>query len=311
MNVLLKVSIMAALAVQGYGFQRFGVTTRVVACDREPCLAALEMFGAGLAEKLGSIVELVSGQSTITESNIDDTLKEVRTILIDADVNLQVTNQLIAKVKEQAVGMKVEGGQKPGELFVSLLAAELVKIMGGAQVSLTRRSDGRPSVILMAGLQGAGKTTAAVKLANWATKEDKDGNVFASKVLIVACGVYRPAAIEQLQTLGARLGVDVYTEGQDVSPVQIARAAMKKAMAEGYDTVIVDTAGRQVVDKRLMDELKQIKAAVAPDEVLLVVDAMTGQEVPTRTYIYTCILPYDRIESHRSSRHRHHCYRHD
>jgi signal recognition particle GTPase len=137
--------------------------------------------------------------------------------------------------------MKVDEGQKPGEQFVSLLAAELVETMGKAQVPLTRRSDGRPNVILMAGLQGAGKTTAVAKLANWAKKQN-----YSQKLLLVAADIYRPAAIEQLQTLGARLGVDVYTEGQDVSPVQICRRALSKAIAEGYDTVIVDTAGRQV-----------------------------------------------------------------
>ena len=165
----------------------------------------------------------------------------MKTILIDADVNLQVTNTLIAKVKEKAIGMKVEAGQKPGEQFIALLAAELVETMGKAQVPLTRRSDGRPNIILMAGLQGAGKTTATAKLANWANKQS-----YSKKTLLVAADIYRPAAIEQLQTLGARLGVEVYTEGQDVSPVQICRRAVSKAIAEGFDTIIVDTAGRQV-----------------------------------------------------------------
>ena len=272
------------------GFERLGVSRIAVWDSRKTHLqqqrfrlSRASMFGEGLAEKLGSIVELVSGQSTITEANIEDTLKEVRTILIDADVNLQVTNQLIEKVKTQAIGMQVNADQKPGEQFVSLLAAELVKTMGETQAPLAKRADGRPSVILMAGLQGAGKTTAAAKLANWALKENKDGKSFGEKVLLVAGDIYRPAAIEQLQTLGSRLGVDVYTEGQNVSPVQIARSALKKAITEGYDTVIVDTAGRQVVDEGLMDELKQIKAAVTPDETLLVVDAMTGQEAATLT----------------------------
>jgi signal recognition particle subunit SRP54 len=238
------------------------------------------VFG-GIAEKLGSIVEFVSGQSTITEANIEDTLKEVKTVLIDADVNLQVTNTLIAKVKERAVGMKVDKDKKPGEQFISLIAAELVEIMGQAQAPLTKRSDGRPNIILMSGLQGAGKTTAAAKLASWALKQS-----YSKKVLLVAADIYRPAAIQQLQTLGGRLEVDVYAEGQDVSPVQICRRAIAKAISEGYDTVIIDTAGRQVVDNKLMDELKQIKAAVNPDEVLLVVDAMTGQEAATLTARY-------------------------
>lgn len=247
---------------------------RVTKCSS---LQMSSVFG-GLAEKLGSIVEFVSGQTTITDANIEDTLKEVKATLIDADVNLQVTNTLIQKVKEKAIGMKVDGKQKPGEQFIALLAAELVDTMGQAQAPLIRRSDGRPNVILLCGLQGAGKTTAVAKLANWAIKQS-----YGKKILLVAADIYRPAAIEQLQTLGARLSVDVYTEGQDVSPVQISRRALSKAISDGYDTVIVDTAGRQAVDENLMDELKQIKAAVSPDEVLLVVDAMTGQEAATLT----------------------------
>jgi signal recognition particle subunit SRP54 len=235
-------------------------------------------MGGSLAEKLGGIMELLSGQTKITESNIEATLDEVKTILLDADVNLQVTNALISKVKDKAIGMKVDAGQKPGEQFISLLAAELVEIMGQAQVPLTRRTDGRPNIILMCGLQGAGKTTACAKLVSWALRQS-----YSKKPLLVAGDVYRPAAIEQLQTLGARIGVDVYTEGQDVSPVQICRRAVAKAIAEGYDTVIVDTAGRQVVDEKLMDELRQMKAAISPDETLLVVDAMTGQEAATLT----------------------------
>ena len=238
---------------------------------------ALGVF-SGISEKLGGIVELVSGQDVITEANIEDTLKEVKTILIDSDVNLQVTNSLIDKVKQEAIGMKVDPKQKPGEQFISLLAAELVETMGKEQAPLTKRTDGRANVLLMAGLQGAGKTTAVAKLANWAKKQD-----YAQKILLVAGDVYRPAAIEQLQTLGSRLDIEVYSEGQDANPVSIARSAMKKANSEGFDLVIIDTAGRQVVDDKLMTELKDIKTAVQPDEVLLVVDAMTGQEAATLT----------------------------
>merc|ERR1711871_1041174 len=238
---------------------------------------------SSLAEKLGGIVEFVSGQTTITEDNIEITLKEVKTNLLDADVNLQVTNSLIGKVKEKAMGMKVDSDRKPGEQFISLLAAELVDIMGSSQAPLIKRTDGRPTVILMAGLQGAGKTTAVSKLAKWAI--DKK---FCTKPLLVAADVYRPAAIEQLKTLGDRVGCDVYSEGTgsgsgDSNPVKLCRNAMKKAKEEGYDCVIVDTAGRQVVDKNLMSELAQIKAAVNPDDTLLVVDAMTGQEAATLT----------------------------
>eukprot|EP01036_Dinobryon_divergens_P033287 gene33287-43040_t len=224
------------------------------------------------------IIELISGQTTITETNIEDTLKEVKGILIDADVNLQVTNTLIAKVKDKAIGMKVEAGKNPGEQFISLLAAELVDVMGQKQEALIKRTDGRPTSILLLGLQGAGKTTACAKLAQWAVKQK-----YGTKILLVAADVYRPAAIEQLKTLGARLNIEVYSEGVDANPVQICKRAYSKAMLEGYDTVIFDTAGRQVVDERLMDELRQIKNAVMPDEMLLVVDAMTGQEAATLT----------------------------
>ena len=233
---------------------------------------------SGISEKLGGLVEVLSGQEVITEANIEDTLKEVKSILIDSDVNLQVTNALIGKVKQEAIGMKVDPKQNPGEQFISLLAAELVETMGKEQAPLTKRTDGRANVLLMAGLQGAGKTTAVAKLANWAKKQE-----YAQKILLVAGDVYRPAAIEQLQTLGKRLEIEVYTEGQDANPVSISRAAMKKANAEGFDLVIIDTAGRQVVDDKLMTELKDIKTAVTPDEVLLVVDAMTGQEAATLT----------------------------
>jgi signal recognition particle subunit SRP54 len=189
-----------------------------------------------------------------------------------------VTNSLIEKVKQKAIGMKVESRQSPGEQFISLLASEMIDTMGKAQVPLIRRTDGRPTVIVLSGLQGAGKTTAAGKLCNWALRQQ-----FAKKPLLVAADIYRPAAIDQLETLGARLNVDVYSERDNNNPVQICRKALTKATSEGYDMVVFDTAGRQVVDERLMDELKQVKAAVKPDEVLLVVDAMTGQEAATLT----------------------------
>jgi len=239
---------------------------------------SLQMIMGGLGSKLGDIVELMSGQTKITEANIEDTLREVKGILLDADVNLQVTNALIAKVKERAIGMKLDAGQKPGEKFIQFLAAELVETMGSTQVPLTKRTDGRPNIILMAGLQGAGKTTAVAKLANWALKQS-----YSTKILLVAADIYRPAAIDQLKVLGERLGVDVFSEEPGIGAVQISRRAVAKALAEGYDTVIIDTAGRQVVDAKLMDELKQVKQAVLPDETLLVVDAMTGQEAATLT----------------------------
>lgn len=232
----------------------------------------------GIAEKFTGLVEGLMGRTRISEENIAETLREVKTILVDADVNLQIANTIIDKVKERALGMKVDSSQKPGEQFISLLAAELVDVMGSSKSGLQKRTDSRPNVILLLGLQGVGKTTASAKLANLVMKEG-----YGKKVLLVAADVYRPAAVEQLKILGQRLNIDVYEEGTDADPVQISRRAFDKAKREGYDTVIVDTAGRQVVDTKLMDELKQIKTALLPDESLLVVDAMTGQQAATLT----------------------------
>ena len=204
--------------------------------------------GNSLAAKLGSLVENIAGKATITEENIEDTLKEVKNILVDADVNLKVTNNLIKKVKERAVGMEVAANTKPGEQFMMLLAKELVDTMGSTVEPLApRRTDGRPTVILMAGLQGTGKTTTVAKIAKWALKTE-----YSKKLMLVAADVYRPAAIDQLQILGQRLGVDVYSEGDSVSPVKICRNALQKGVKEGYDTIIIDTAGRQIVDDKLM-----------------------------------------------------------
>eukprot|EP01031_Cornospumella_fuschlensis_P034531 gene34532-41811_t len=243
---------------------------------RKESLIRRNMLG-NLAEKMLGVVELLSGVTTVTESNIEATLKEVKSILIDADVNLQVANTLIEKVKEQAIGIKVGKDTNPGQQFISLLARELVEVMGQAQAPLAKRSDNRPTVIMLLGLQGAGKTTAAGKLASYMLR-----NKHSSKILLVAADTYRPAAIEQLQTLGSRLNVEVFTDPES-NPVQIARKAMQKAREEGFDSVVIDTAGRQVVDSKLMNELQQMKAAVIPDEALLVVDAMTGQEAATLT----------------------------
>lgn len=174
--------------------------------------------------------------------------------------------------------MTVQPNESPGKQFISLIAAELVEVMGSKNVPLNPRVGDNPATILLVGLQGAGKTTVAAKLANWVQTHG-----YGKKVLLVVADVFRPAAVEQLQTLGAKLGVDVYSDTQDTSAVQICRRAYTKARVEGYDTVIVDTAGRQVIDAPLMQELKQLKSAIVPDEVLLVVDAMTGQEAATLT----------------------------
>jgi signal recognition particle subunit SRP54 len=231
-----------------------------------------------LAGKLVEVSESLTGRRRISESSVSGILQEVRTALLDADVNLQVADDLVKSVKAKAVGAELIEGVKPDQQFIKYMYDELTAIMGGQQAPLARHEDGRPTVILLAGLQGAGKTTAAAKLANWCLKEETP-----RKVLLVAGDIYRPAAIEQLQTLGGRIGVEVFSLGREVSPVEIAGQGLKYAEENGFDTVIVDTAGRQVIDDTLMTELSAVKDATNPDEVLLVVDAMTGQEAATLT----------------------------
>lgn len=233
---------------------------------------------------MAGVAEMMTGKSRMTEKNIDAALTDVKRAMLDADVNLKVTNDLIKAVKKKALGMEVTKGVTPEQQFVKVMGDELVRILGGAVAELARgdRVDAlgqpEPTVILLAGLQGAGKTTAAGKLALYCK-----GEAQGRRPLLCAADVYRPAAIDQLKTLGGRIGVEVFSQGTDADPVEIARAAVAHAKAQGYDTVIVDTAGRQVIDENLMAELKNIKTAVNPDEVLLVLDAMTGQEAATLT----------------------------
>eukprot|EP00903_Cladosiphon_okamuranus_P011894 g11171.t1 len=234
-----------------------------------------------LAENMAGVTNLFSGQKTITESSVEGALKEVKRALLDADVNLKVTNRLVEAVKSKAVGMKLVDGVTPEQQFVKVMNDELVEIMGAEQSPLARRTDGKPTVILLAGLQGTGKTTAAAKLAKYLKQEDEP-----KKVLLVAGDIYRPAAIDQLISLGNRIEVEVFSMGQGVDPVDITKAGLERAVEGGFDTVIVDTAGRQVVDDTLMTELKNIQVASEADEVLLVVDAMTGQEAATLASVF-------------------------
>ena len=235
------------------------------------------MFEA-LADRFESAWKSLRGQDKISPENIKDALKEVRRALLEADVNLKVVKQFIKDVETKAEGAEVVSGVNPGQQFIKIVNDELVALMGDSNVPLAQ-ADEAPTVILMAGLQGTGKTTATAKLSLHLRKEKRSA-------LMVAADVYRPAAIEQLKTLGKQIDVPVFSLGADANPVDIARQGIEKAKADGIDTVIVDTAGRLQIDQDMMDELGQIKDVVQPDDVLLVVDAMTGQEAAnlTRTF---------------------------
>ena len=223
-----------------------------------------------LSDRLERSFKLLKGQCRITEINVAETLKDVRRALIDADVNYKVAKTFTDTVKQKALGQNVINAIKPGELMVKIVHDELASLMGGDASPLT--ITGRPAIILMSGLQGSGKTTFTGKLAK-KLKAEK-----SMRPLLVACDVYRPAAIDQLKVLAESIGVDVYTEDGVKDPVGIARRAVDYAKAHSYDLVIVDTAGRLAVDEQMMDEIEAIKKAINPGETLFVVDAMTGQD---------------------------------
>ena len=235
------------------------------------------MFDA-LADKLDDAWKKLRGQNKISKANIQDTLKEVRRALLSADVNLQVVKAFIADVEEKALGEGVISGVNPGQQFIKIVYDELVKVMGESNVPLAQ-ADRPPTVILMAGLQGTGKTTATAKLALYLRKQERS-------CLMVGTDVYRPAAIDQLLTLGNQIDVPVFEMGTDADPVEIARQGIAKAKELGVDTVIVDTAGRLQIDQDMMGELSRIKDAIKPDDTLLVVDAMTGQEAANLTHTF-------------------------
>ena len=223
-----------------------------------------------LSERLERSFKILKGEGKITEINVAETLKDVRRALLDADVNYKVAKQFTDTVKEKALGQNVLTAVKPQQMMVKIVHDELALLMGGETAELDLKS--RPSIILMAGLNGAGKTTFAGKLANMLkTKRNR-------KPLLAACDVYRPAAVEQLRVLGEQIGVPVFMELDSQDPVKIAQDAIIEAKSRGYDTVIVDTAGRLAIDEKLMQEIAAIKEAINPDETLFVVDAMTGQD---------------------------------
>ncbi|MGP0100601.1 MAG: signal recognition particle protein [Solirubrobacteraceae bacterium] len=224
-----------------------------------------------LAEKLQGTLADVRQRGTLTEQDVDATMREIRLALLEADVNFKVVRQFTAHLKERCLGADVIGGLNPGHQVVKIVAEELTTLMGGASAGLSF-SPRPPTVILMAGLQGSGKTTATAKLARYLREEH------SSTVAVAACDVYRPAAVEQLVKVGAQAGAVVYEQGTDRDPVEIASWALERARQEGKDVLIVDTSGRLHVDEQLMAELVRIRDAVKPHSVLLVVDAMTGQD---------------------------------
>lgn len=223
-----------------------------------------------LSERLERSFKILKGQGSITEINVAETLKDVRKALLDADVNYKVAKTFTDDVKAKALGMNVLNAIKPNELMVKIVHDELAELMGGTNEELNLK--GSPTIILMSGLQGSGKTTFSGKLANL-LKHKRGKNP-----MLVACDVYRPAAIEQLKVVGEQIGVPVYSESDNKNPVKIAENAIKQAKQEGKDVVIIDTAGRLAVDEQMMVEIADIKAAVKPHEILFVVDAMTGQD---------------------------------
>ena len=240
-----------------------------------------------ITEKLERSFKILKGEGKITEINVAETLKEVRRALLDADVNYKVAKQFTDSVKQKALGQNVLTSVKPGELMIKIVHDELVTLMGGETCELQLK--GNPAVILMSGLQGSGKTTFSGKLAR-KLKAEKH-----KKPLLVACDVYRPAAIEQLKVLGAQIDVPVYSEPDSKKPVEIAQNAIKEAKAKGYDLVIVDTAGRLAVDEQMMDEIEAIKKAINPDETLFVVDAMTGQDAVNTAKEFNDRLDFDGV----------------
>ena len=240
-----------------------------------------------LSERLERSFKILKGQGKITEINVAETLKDVRKALLDADVNYKVAKTFTDDVKAKALGQNVLLAVKPNELMVKIVHDELAQLMGGEHVDINIK--GNPAVILMSGLQGSGKTTFSGKLANML--KNKRGK----KPLLVACDVYRPAAIEQLRVVGAQIGVPVYSEIDSKSPIDIAQNAIKQAKKDGNDVVIIDTAGRLAVDEQMMNEIAAIKAAVSPHEILFVVDSMTGQDAVNTAKEFNERLNFDGV----------------
>ena len=241
----------------------------------------------GLSDRLDHSFKILKGQGRITEINVAESVKEIRKALIEADVSYKIAKQFTSDVKEKALGQNVLTAVKPGELMVKIVHDELAGLMGGEQVDINIK--GSPAVILIAGLQGSGKTTFSAKLANYLK------NKKSKQVLLVAGDVYRPAAIEQLKVLGEQVDVEVYTETDNKNPVKITKNAVKYARDNNKNVVIVDTAGRLAIDAQMMEEISNIKKAVKPQETLFVVDAMTGQDAVNTAKTFNDRLNFDGV----------------
>ena len=240
-----------------------------------------------LSEKLDKAFHILKGHGKITDVNVADTLKEVRRALLDADVNFKIAKDFTTRVKEKAIGQNVLTTLQPGQLMVKIVKDELTELMGGEAAGINL--SGNPSVILMSGLQGSGKTTFSGKLANYLkTKKNK-------KPLLVACDIYRPAAINQLHVVGGQIGVEVYSEPENKNPVAIAENAINYAKSNGFDTVIVDTAGRLAIDEQMMNEIKSVHQTIRPTETLFVVDSMTGQDAVNTAKAFNDTLNFDGV----------------
>jgi signal recognition particle subunit SRP54 len=240
-----------------------------------------------LTERLEQSFRILKGQGRITEINVAETLKEVRRALLDADVNYKIAKNFTDRVKENAIGQKIISAVKPGQMMVKIVHDELAELMGSANEDINIK--GNPAVVLIAGLQGSGKTTFAVKLANHLRSKR------SKTPLLIAGDVYRPAAIEQLKVLGEQTNIPVYTEEGNKNPVKIAKAGIKEAKRVGNDLVVIDTAGRLAIDEEMMNEIESIKKAISPQETLFVVDSMTGQDAVNTAKEFNDRLNFDGV----------------
>lgn len=239
-----------------------------------------------LSSKLENAIKTLKGQGRISDINIAQTVKEIRKALLDADVNYKVAKEITDRIKEEALGQKITIAVSPGQLFTKIVADELTKLMGGAKAEVNLKGD--PAVILMSGLQGSGKTTFSAKLAKWYKSQGR-------QVMLAACDLYRPAAIDQLKTLGEQIGVEVYAEPENKNAVQVAQNALAYAKKNHTKILIIDTAGRLAIDEAMMAEIEAVKKAVTPSEILFVVDAMTGQDAVNTAKVFNERLNFDGV----------------